>query len=240
MKKSALGVLVLALGAGVGFLLRLALLDAPAACPPCRNALSACDQPDREAVHSRPAPELTADSKRAVEPGSGGRRTGLLEERDRLEAQVAVQEHLLAGAEADLHGVPIAWPDRPDPKYTREGMLAVVSQAIDQQDLPIDIVGVDCSEFPCMVALTTTAELADTDGLVAAEAWQNAFPGHFAIDYLKYFEQRSCGQGRSVRAVALAPFEADRASGNLDLRLQYRRMQLLEGSACGPPLASRP
>lgn len=240
VKTVALACGLVAVGLGTGVALRFATRPAAQLCPPCPARPSDCARP-AVASPGEGAPARGAGTGKGIsrsQKGEADERDRLVEEKAQLEAKAVLQGHLLAGAEAELNGEPIDWPARPDLKYTREGILAIVERAIAEQDLPVEIVGVDCSEFPCMLALATTARLANTDDLVSAPAWREAFPGHFAVDYLRDFQEHQCPGGRTVRALALAPFEAAFASGNTDSRLQVRRRQLLASSACSAPLAS--
>jgi hypothetical protein len=148
------------------------------------------EQPTREAAPKEAVAGTQLASKKTV-----------AHDRD----QLAGARNRIAALEHELYGEPMAWPDDTpylaDPKnYARE-----FARALDACQVPVDVVGYDCTEPPCYavlrrdeLAFSSSDELWST--ISDCEYWQDRYyPGvGMATDSV------DCGDGREEGILLLS------------------------------------
>jgi len=72
--------------------------------------------------------------------------------------------------------VPIPWPDDLPEDFTAAAMRERLQRAVQECDLPGDLIAIDCDEPPCMAAFRMRGE-GLRSSLLACPAWSEAWGG---------------------------------------------------------------
>jgi hypothetical protein len=119
--------------------------------------------------------------------------------RPRVEGELSAARDRIAELELELYGTPTVWPDDtpyladPD-NYARE-----FARAVDECDVPVDVVGYDCSEPPCYAILRR-----DESDFSGSAAWWNT------MNECPYWQQRY------ARGVGMSTDSIDCEDGHLE------------------------
>ncbi len=73
--------------------------------------------------------------------------------------------------------VPVAWPDDTPELYREDSFRSIVSEMAKQAGPPVELLGVDCDEAPCYVALHVGPGEMDCLKMAGAPAWVEDYPG---------------------------------------------------------------
>lgn len=197
------------------------------------------DQPaagrSRETPAPAPAPSdrITppATSRPAPPPSPTGEcnRTELDWLRERvaeLEQQSGLQQAMLEGYKFEKLGKPTPFPERLPPKY-RDEFEATLSKAVAEiEGDGIELVGVECKEWPCIAMLRNEDQSGRKSGLSNTETWRKSFGGTVRDGYSGFVD---CGDGRKERIELTSPHwdgQADLSSlseNHWNLDMQRRR-----------------
>jgi hypothetical protein len=119
-----------------------------------------------------------------------------------LEAKAAFQEAVVEGYRQDKYGTPIPWPDRIPGQYKQEEFQSIINQAIIEAEAPVDLVGFDCKEPPC-IALLRRHDGRSSSGLAQTKIWKDNYGGSVRSGYSGFVD---CGDGRKERIILESPY----------------------------------
>lgn len=152
----------------------------------------------------------------------------------------------LAGAAPDAReraevGTPVPFPDHLPPQYRPEGFEAAVNAALEAcPDRTLDLVHIDCTEFPCMAFFMKDGRWNNQamNELRACEGWSSRFEGGgqassgFMTDegFVEYSMASPAPPGSNFDENATKRWDARRTQGEGDLMaaLGGRRLTPLE------------
>ena len=154
--------------------------------------------------------------------------------REALEAEVAMLQGLLAGYEEQVNGLPIPWPDDAPDKFREAGFGSSLRQAIADCAPPVDLVGLECDETPCIAMLRTSQGW--HDALVnRCDGWKD----EYGTTVSQYTGEVDCGDGVTERVALLSPFDHEWHEGlgkedkaNMGRRLRFRWEQITTDWEC--------
>jgi len=92
-----------------------------------------------------------------------------------LNEEIAQVEALNRTYETELNGSPHPWPDDLPEKLTPAGFEAQVTAAIEECGVEVDLVGFDCEEFPCLLALRDGEENWWSKLTTSCQAWVDSY-----------------------------------------------------------------
>lgn len=107
--------------------------------------------PPVDAAGGAPAETLAAADCPPADTGARDRLEALRADRSALE----FQERLLRGQVQLLGGLPVPWPEGVDPAVT-EAELVPRLEALDAETPEVEVLDVDCAEFPCLILVETS------------------------------------------------------------------------------------
>ncbi len=82
----------------------------------------------------------------------------LLARADELQAEIDANEELARTWEEQLFGPALAWPERVPHALSPSGFRDQVEVALGECDPDVDLIGIDCSEPPCLALLRIRSE----------------------------------------------------------------------------------
>lgn len=173
----------------------------------------------------------TLEAPRSPQPSSPE------EELERLRAKVALQEYLLEGFEGEVYGELVAWPAATDENesFMPDSFQRNVNAAIEACSPPAELVGVDCSEPPCMALLRTAGDRWYEALVNSCAAWSDRYGSAVTLATVEV----TCGDGRTESVAMLSPYwEAivspsdPTARENMRKRLRVRRAQVRAEWVC--------
>ena len=144
---------------------------------------------------------------------------GLRAERRALD----LQERLLRGQTQLVGGVPVPWSDAVDPALT-EAELVPRLEALDAATPAVEVLDVDCSEFPCLILVETTGPETASAGYdnPGAEAFSTALGLNDGVYASKV------GSGEATRAFALLVAHPGETDPLLAKRLEVRTAEAMK------------
>ncbi len=154
-----------------------------------------------------------------------------------LTAEVELLRGIIAANDEQQNGVPVAWTDNREPKFTEAGFSAALTAAIEDCKPPVALVGMDCSEPPCIALLRP--EAGDWhDALVnGCPGWRDAYGTTVSQSTGKV----DCGDGREEQIALLSPYDHEHRESldkedetNVRARTRHRWEQLRTDWECAP------
>jgi hypothetical protein len=128
----------------------------------------------------------------------------LRKELEELRALSNFQKTVLDGYKAqekEKLGTPIPWTSNVPSQYREEEFLDIVSQALDELESPVELIGFDCQEYPC-IAVTRVLKGLNSE-LENTEIWNKNFGSKITSSYQNSI---SCGDDREERIHMISPY----------------------------------
>ncbi len=244
--RNALAFVAVTLGLLIGFFFGRSA--APTEAPPAGQAAeplpiqtpgSAPDSQPSEAAASRPqrSPGPAGNATPAPRTESSSPQSDA-EQILSLQGEVELLRGMLRGQELAATGEAIPWPeDRPE-RFRQAGYRAALEEAIDSCAPPVELVGLDCDEPPCVALLRTGQDW--HDALVnRCPTWRD----RYGTTVSQSVGEIDCEDGSTEQIAMLSPYDEEwedglgkEELGEVRQRLRHRWEQLRGDWTCGQKL----
>ncbi|MFZ5479352.1 MAG: hypothetical protein ACOZNI_21490 [Myxococcota bacterium] len=153
-----------------------------------------------------------------------------------LRAENALLRKVNEGLEIEVYGLAPAWPTD-TPKSHREEFEGNLRKALADCEVDVDLVGVDCSEPPCMAIFRNAGDDFWNDLINTCPGWVDRYGSSVSTNSGTV----DCGDGRTEAVWRIGPggWRAPEPEGapdrNVMLRMQARWDDMEAGWTCAPP-----
>ncbi|AEI68802.1 hypothetical protein [Corallococcus macrosporus] len=115
--------------------------------------------------------------------------------------------------------LPLAFtPELPEP-FTPKGFERVAFRAANECGMGLDVVALDCSEYPCIAWTRATDDTVKTFSMSGCAPWEEAFQGRTMVVASGQFKEG----GQGARYLAWMPMPADPALNRIAMRRARER-----------------
>lgn len=128
-------------------------------------------------------------------------RSRLAAELQRALAKIRLLEALNDDLGEALDGEPVEWPDQPPELFRRERVEATLEEAIRSCQLPVDLLGLECAEPPCIGVMRDAPDGQTWQSFGECSAWSSVYLGNNTV----HSEKVVCADGSEERVLLVQP-----------------------------------
>ena len=128
-------------------------------------------------------------------------RSRLAAELQRALAKIRLLEALNDDLGEALDGEPVVWPDQPPELFRRERVETTLQDAIRACDLPVELLGLECAEPPCIGILRDAPDGQTWQSFGDCAAWSGVYEGNNTV----HSETVECADGSVERVLLVQP-----------------------------------
>lgn len=151
---------------------------------------------------------------------------------EKLDQELSKQNIQLNQLAIKTYGQIVPWSENTPQKHRPEEFQNIVSRTIDECELPLELIGFDCHEPPCLAVMRILSP--ELNILNTCPVWNNTYGDkinqrHATMD---------CGDGRTERAAIVRSIWTDAAAAdpfNNAKRIEQRQKAIISGWQCLPP-----